>query len=80
MPHKENIKKPNKGGIRACKLEKLDYYACGISSRMGGREFSSLTLHAFHEGYDPDAGITMFDMRRAKVESDSITFISPEVS
>jgi integrase len=47
---------------------------------MGSAELASLTLEAFEEGYDPETEITMFDMRRGKVEKDFITFISPEAS
>jgi integrase len=47
---------------------------------MGAAEISSLTLEAFNEGYDPETGITMLDMRRVKVDRDFITFLSPEAS
>ena len=83
-PKKENIKTVGKEGIRAalehCNVRDEAIALCGVSSGMGSSELSSLTLQAFYDGYDSETGITTFDMRRQKVGTDFITFISPEAS
>lgn len=83
-PLKENMKKANKDDIRnALTLSSLRDQAimlCGHSSGMGASEIASLTLQSFKDGYDHETGITTFDMRRKKVGTDFITFISPEAS
>jgi integrase len=83
-PQKENMKRASKDDIRnALNMSSLRDQAiilCGHSSGMGASEIASLTLQAFKNGYDSETGITTFDMRRQKVGTDFITFISPEAS
>ena len=81
---KDNLKHSNKDEIRkgahVANLRDRAIVLCGLSSGMAAQELSSLTLQAFHDGYDEETGITTFDMRRQKVGVDFITFISPEAS
>ena len=83
-PKKENMKRATKDDIRQAlsvsSLRDRAIILCGLSSGMGASEIASLTLQAFYDGYDEDTGITTFDMRRQKVGTDFITFISPEAS
>jgi integrase len=83
-PVKENMKRATKEDIHKAQAvtNQRDnaIMLCGISSGMGAAEIASLTVEAFKDGYDPETGITTFDMRRGKVEVDFITFISPEAS
>ncbi|AFV23312.1 hypothetical protein Mpsy_1103 [Methanolobus psychrophilus R15] len=83
-PLKENMRKATKDDIHKAHefadVRDRAIMLCGISSGMGAAEIASLTLKAFKDGYDPKTGITTFDMRRQKVGTDFITFISPEAS
>ncbi|MDY0385966.1 MAG: site-specific integrase [Methanolobus sp.] len=81
---KENLKRPDKELIqKALSIASIRDKAVmltGISSGMAANEIASLTVEQFNEGYDSETGITTFDMRRQKVGTDFITFISPEAS
>ena len=81
---KENLKRPDKETIqKALSIASIRDKAIilvGISSGMAANEIASLTLRQFKEGYDPETGITTLDMRRRKVGTDFITFLSPEAS
>ncbi|WP_406671327.1 site-specific integrase [Methanolobus sp. ZRKC4] len=83
-PLKEHMKRASKEDIRKAldhaSIRNRAIILCGLSSGMGAAEISSLTLKSFYEGYDENTGITTFDMRRKKVATDFITFISPEAS
>ncbi len=48
------------------------------SSGMARREIIDLTYRQFREGYDRESKIAVMHMRRAKVNTDFVTFIDPE--
>lgn len=84
IAQKKNLKRPSKELIQNA-LDEANYrdraiMLTGLSSGMSTAEIISLTLEQFEQGYDPETGITTFDMRRGKVERDFITFTSPEAS
>jgi integrase len=84
IAQKNNLKRPSKELIQRV-LDEANHRDRAImltelSSGMSTAEIISLTLEQFEQGYDPETGITTFDMRRGKVGRDFITFISPEAS
>lgn len=81
---KKNLKRPDKELIQkalsiASPRDKA-IMLTGLSSGMAANEIASLTVEQFQEGYDPKTGITTLDMRRQKVGTDFVTFLSPETS
>lgn len=52
----------------------------GVSSGLSANEISNLTVKNFKDGYDPNIGVTTLKIRRAKVQTDFITFLTPEAS
>lgn len=81
---KENLKRPDKeiiqNALSIASIRDKALMLVGTSSGMAANEIASLTIEQFKEGYDPDTGITTIDMRRQKVGTDFITFLSPEAS
>ena len=50
------------------------------SSGLSIKDFVSLRIKDFREGYDKETGITILDLRRAKTRQDFVTFFSAEAS
>jgi integrase len=76
IPTKENLQEV----LGHCdELEKA-ILLVGVASGLSVNEIVELKVKDFYNGYDVTTGITTLKLRRAKVDYDFITFLTPEAS
>jgi integrase len=52
----------------------------GVASGLAANELINLKVRDFHDGYDPETGITTLHLIREKTEFEFYTFLTPEAS